>query len=68
MGARGEKGKSFFTLNTQFDPYFRMEDQHYARKKKSDKAKEKACRPSQRHVRAYEAMQEKKRLNGGNAQ
>ena len=32
----------------------------YKRKKKSDKAKEKAGRPSQKHVRAYEAIMEKK--------
>jgi len=34
---------------------------HYERKKKSDKAKEKAGKPSQKHVRAYEALQEKKK-------
>jgi hypothetical protein len=33
----------------------------YQRKKKSDKAKEKAGRPSQKHVRAYEAILEKKK-------
>jgi hypothetical protein len=34
-------------------------DSFQPRKKKSDKAKEKAGRPSTRHVRAYEAMMEK---------
>lgn len=32
----------------------------YERRKKSDKAKDKAGRPSSKHVRAYEALQEKK--------
>jgi len=34
-------------------------DSFQPRKKKSDKAKEKAGRPSSKHVRAYEAMMEK---------
>jgi hypothetical protein len=33
----------------------------YERRKKSDKAKDKAGLPSSKHVRAYEALQEKRR-------
>ena len=33
---------------------------HYERKKKSDKAKEKAGQPSKKHVRQYEAIMEKR--------
>jgi len=33
---------------------------HYERKKKSDKAKAKAGQPSQKHVRQYEAIMEKR--------
>ncbi len=34
------------------------------RRKKSDKAKDKAGRPSSKHVRAYEALAEKRRAAG----
>jgi hypothetical protein len=33
----------------------------YERRKKSDKAKDKDGRPSSKHVRAYEALQEKRK-------
>jgi hypothetical protein len=35
----------------------------YERRKKSDKAKDKAGLPSKRHVRQYEALLEKKQSN-----
>jgi hypothetical protein len=36
---------------------------HYERKKKSDKAKAKAGQPSQKHVRQYEAIMDKRKKN-----
>lgn len=41
-------------------PFFQMEYDFQPRKKKSDKAKDKAGRYSSKHVRAYEAVCEKR--------
>ena len=43
---------------------FKMDYSYTPRKKKSDKAKDKAGRPSSKHVRAYEAMAERRRVDG----
>lgn len=45
------------TYTLTFFPFIKM-DYSYERRKKSDKAKDKACRPSSKHVRHYEALQE----------
>ena len=44
-----------------------MDHDYKERRKKSDKAKDKAGRPSSKHVRAYEAIAEKRRSAGAPA-
>lgn len=39
-----------------------MDHDYKERRKKADKAKDKAGRPSSKHVRAYEAIAEKRRI------
>ena len=41
-----------------------MDYDYTPRKKKADKAKDKAGQPSTKHVRAYEALMERRRAEG----
>jgi uncharacterized protein YcaQ len=52
--------KTLASISTLTHEYLFFPMDFYKRNKKSDKAKEKAGRPSQKHVRQYEAIMEKR--------